>query len=227
VHLEREGITSSPASITADLGKGNTSMRVLRTRALLFAAPAVLVLAGAAACSSSGGSTASSSGSTAAVSAPSSAASSGSAGSSSSAALKVTTSSSLGAIVTTGSGLTVYRFDNDTASPSKSNCTGGCATAWPPVLATGSGTPQVSGVSSSLVGEITRADGTKQLTLAGWPLYTYAGDSGPGATSGQGSGGIWWAVTTTGAKASSSGAGAAASPSAMATTAAAGGGSGY
>ena len=222
----REGTTSSPACITADLGKGNTPMRVLRTRALLFAAPAILVLAGAAACSSSGGSsTTTTSTSSAAVS--SSAASGGSTASASSAALMVTSNSSLGQIVTTGAGLTVYRFDKDTASPSKSNCTGGCASAWPPVLVTGSATPQVSGVSSSLVGEITRSDGSKQLTLAGWPLYTYAGDSGPGATTGQGSGGIWWAVTATGAKAgSSSGGGAAASPSASATKTTSGG-SGY
>jgi predicted lipoprotein with Yx(FWY)xxD motif len=202
-------------------------MRVLRTRAALLAAPAVLILAGAAACSSTSSSGASS-GSSSPAAATSSAASGGSTASTSSAALKVTSNSSLGSIVTTGTGLTVYRFDQDTASPSKSNCTGGCASAWPPVLATGSGTPQVSGVSASLVGEITRPDGTKQVTLAGWPLYTYAGDSGPGATSGQGSGGSWWAVTPAGAKASSSGGGAASSSASMAaTTTSNGGGAGY
>jgi predicted lipoprotein with Yx(FWY)xxD motif len=131
----------------------------------------------------------------------------------------VTGNSGLGQIVTTGSGLTVYRYDLDTANSGTSACTGGCASSWPPVLVTGSGTPQVTGVSQSLVGEITRSDGTKQLTLAGWPLYTYAGDSGPGATAGQGIGGIWWAVTPTGAKAS---AGAASSP-----TAGGGGGGNY
>ena len=173
-------------------------MRVVRPRALLLAGPAALVLAAAVACGSSGTSTAPSTGGSGTTSsAPSSP--------SSSAALVVTTNQSLGKIVTTGSGLTVYRFDVDSANPPKSNCNGGCASAWPPVLATGSGTPQVTGVSSSLVGEITRSDGSKQLTLAGWPIYTYAGDSGPGATSGQGSGGTWWAVTPTGAKASSGG----------------------
>ena len=132
-------------------------------------------------------------------------ASGSSSGASSADALAVTSNSTLGQIVTTGSGRTVYRFDLDTSSPSKSNCSGSCATYWPPVLVTGSGMPAVTGVSSSLLGEVTRADGSKQLTLAGWPLYTYAGDSGAGMASGQGldaSGGKWWAVTATGAKAS-------------------------
>ena len=197
-------------------------MRAVRTRVLLLAAPAALVLAGAAACGSSSGATA---GSTATVTSSAMSSSTGmSTATASSAALKVTTNSSLGQIVVTGSGMTVYRFDQDTASPSKSNCTGGCASAWPPVLATGSGTPQVSGVSASLVGEITRPDGTKQVTLAGWPLYTYAGDSAAGATSGQGSGGSWWAVTPTGAKASTSGSMMSSSPSAMMSTTSGSGG---
>jgi predicted lipoprotein with Yx(FWY)xxD motif len=172
-----------------------------RTRAILFVAPAALILAAAAACGSS------SSPSTAPTTATSSAGSAGSSSgaSSSSAALMVTTNQSLGQIVTTGSGTTVYRYDADSDNPPKSNCDGGCASAWPPVLVTGSGPPQVSGVSSSLVGEVTRSDGSKQLTLDGWPLYTYAGDSGAGSTAGQGSGGTWWAVTPAGAKAAAGG----------------------
>jgi predicted lipoprotein with Yx(FWY)xxD motif len=133
----------------------------------------------------------------------------------------VTANQSLGQIVTTGSGRTVYRYDADSNNPPKSNCNGGCASAWPPVLATGSGTPQVAGVSSSLVGEVTRSDGSKQLTLDGWPLYTFAGDSGAGSTAGQGSGGTWWAVTPAGAKAA---AGGGAPSSSSATTAGSGGG---
>ena len=188
-----------------------------RTRPLLLVAPAALVLAAAAACGSSASpSTGSTSPATSATSsAPSSA------GSSSSAALMVTGNSSLGQIVTTGAGATVYRYDADTNNPPKSNCNGGCASAWPPVLVTGSGMPAVSGVSSSAVGEVTRSDGSKQLTLDGWPLYTYAGDSGAGSVAGQGSGGTWWAVTPTGAKAA---AGAGSAPSSSASSS---GGNGY
>ena len=59
--------------------------------------------------------------------------------------------------------------------------------------------PTVQGVSAT-VGTITRADGTKQVTLDGRPVYTYSGDSGAGAVSGQGFKGIWWAVTPSGAE---------------------------
>lgn len=174
---------------------------VLRSRrAVLLAGPAALLLAAAAACSSSGTSSTSTSTTGAAAGSGSS---SSAPGTSSADALVVTTNSTLGQIITTGSGRTVYRFDVDSANPSKSNCTGTCASLWPPVLATGSGTPAVMGVSSSLVGEITRSDGSKQLTVAGWPVYTYAGDTGPGTAMGEGSGGTWWAVSPTGGKVTS------------------------
>jgi predicted lipoprotein with Yx(FWY)xxD motif len=195
-------------------------MRAVRTRALLLAGPAALILAAAAACGSSGSSVAvTSGGSPTAATSVAAGAGSSSTAAASSAALMVTTNSSLGQIVTTASGMTVYRYDADSASPSKSNCSGGCASAWPPVLVTGSSMPQVTGVSSSLVGEITRSDGTKQVTLDGWPLYTYAGDSGAGAISGQGQGGSWWAVTPTGAKAAASGAKTATSAAASSSAA--------
>jgi predicted lipoprotein with Yx(FWY)xxD motif len=190
------------------------AVRTRRTRVLLIAAPAALVLAGAAAC---GSSASASSGTAAVTSSAVTSSSPAAAAAASSVGLEVTSNSSLGQIVTTGSGMTVYRYDADSANPSKSNCSGGCASAWPPVLVTGSAMPKVTGVSSSLVSEITRADGTKQLTLDGWPLYTYAGDSSAGAITGQGSGGSWWAVTPTGAKASTSGAMASSSATGMAS----------
>ena len=50
------------------------------------------------------------------------------------------------------------------------------------------------------IGTITRDDGTKQVTLAGMPLYLFAGDSHAGDVTGQGVGGVWWAVAPDGAK---------------------------
>jgi len=105
------------------------------------------------------------------------------------------TRAKLGTIVTSG-GVTLYRFDKDAAKPSKSNCTDQCATAWPPVLA-GGGMPKVNGVDPALVGIVLRSDGTKQVTLGGWPLYRYAKD-GPGQTKGEGVGGTWHAVGPSG-----------------------------
>ncbi|MDH6109743.1 putative lipoprotein with Yx(FWY)xxD motif [Kitasatospora sp. MAP12-15] len=106
----------------------------------------------------------------------------------------------LGQIVTDGSGHTLYRFDQDTANPSMSNCTGSCATLWPAATAP-SGAVTATGISANLIGTVTRADGTKQLTLNGWPLYRYSHDTAPGDTNGQGVGGIWFAATPTGGKA--------------------------
>jgi predicted lipoprotein with Yx(FWY)xxD motif len=207
--------------MTADLGKGSNPMHLVvpTRRVLLLAGPAALVLATAVACSSStspGTSTVATSGSS------SGATSSGGAASSAN-ALVVATNSSLGQIVTTGSGRTVYRFDADSTSPSKSNCTGGCSSLWPPVLATGSGTPAVMGVNSSQIGEVTRSDGSKQLTLAGSPLYTYSGDTAAGTAAGEGSGGTWWAVSPTGTRVKPGGGSGSTSSSPSST----GGGYGY
>ena len=37
-----------------------------------------------------------------------------------------------------------------------------------------------------------REDGSLQLTLDGWPLYRYAGDTAAGDTTGEGVGGVWF-----------------------------------
>lgn len=89
----------------------------------------------------------------------------------------------LGAVLTNAPGLTLYRFDGDTAQPPVSNCDGGCAEAWPPVLVEGAA-PRVKGVDSKLLGTVVRKDGRKQLTVAGWPQYTFAKDTKPGEARG-------------------------------------------
>jgi predicted lipoprotein with Yx(FWY)xxD motif len=113
--------------------------------------------------------------------------------------LSTATVGNLGKVVVDGTGRTLYVYDLDTSKPPKSNCDGSCATAWPPLLA-GTGTPQVSGIAASLVGTVTRSDGTKQVTLAGSPLYYYANDAKAGDATGQAVGGIWWVVGANGHK---------------------------
>ncbi|MGH3901894.1 MAG: hypothetical protein ACRDTA_27295 [Pseudonocardiaceae bacterium] len=106
----------------------------------------------------------------------------------------------LGQVVTDQNGLTLYRFDKDKAKPSASNCNAACAEMWPPAL----GDPasvQLQNVDPALVGEVARDDGTKQLTLGGWPLYTFAKDTAAGQAKGQGVGKTWFAVTPQGKKA--------------------------
>jgi predicted lipoprotein with Yx(FWY)xxD motif len=112
-------------------------------------------------------------------------------------ALNVAQSDKLGTIVVDADGFTLYRFNKDTASPPTSNCNGSCATTWPPAVIT-STTITANGIDRSLIGTIVRADGTRQLTIAGWPVYEYSGDTAAGETNGQGVGGTWFAVTPTG-----------------------------
>ncbi|MFD4138526.1 SCO0930 family lipoprotein [Streptomyces sp. NBC_00390] len=113
--------------------------------------------------------------------------------------LAVWESKDLGKVVTDSAGFTLYRFDKDTAEPPKSNCEGDCAKAWP-VVAAGGASP-APGVDDSLIGQVTRADGTKQLTIDGWPMYRYAKDTKPGDVKGQGVGGTWYAAAPDGKKA--------------------------
>lgn len=120
-----------------------------------------------------------------------------------------TADSSLGTIVVDGEGMTVYYYDQDTPGSGESACEGECAAAWPAVPAGGED-PQVDGVTAE-VGTITGVDGELQLTLDGRPLYTYAGDAGPGDVAGQGVNDVWWVVAPDGTEvmdaATSSGAG--------------------
>jgi predicted lipoprotein with Yx(FWY)xxD motif len=168
-------------------------------------------LAAAALALTACGSSASSSSTPAAPAAPASSAaqSSSSAVAAGSSALKA---ASVGGtqVLTNSKGFVLYWFAPDTSSTS--NCTGSCATYWPPVA--GAATAG-SGITGTL-GTITRSDGTKQVTYDGHPLYTYAGDSAPGVAKGNGlnaSGGLWYEMTVSGAKPSGSGATPAASAS--------------
>ena len=102
--------------------------------------------------------------------------------------------SSLGKIVVDGSGTTRYAFMPDSAT--KSACNGTCAGTWPPLAAPAS--PTGAGLDAGDLGTLTRDDGTKQVTFYNHPLYTYAGDSGPGEVTGQGVGGKWYVVDASG-----------------------------
>ncbi|MFD6416860.1 SCO0930 family lipoprotein [Streptomyces sp. NPDC060194] len=121
--------------------------------------------------------------------------------------LAVLNSKELGKVLTDSNGMTLYRFDKDTAKPPKSTCEGDCAKAWP-VVAAGDVTA-APGVDESLLGEVTRSDGTKQLTVGDWPMYRYAEDKEPGDVKGQGVGGTWFASSPEGKKAAASGGGGA------------------
>jgi len=104
-------------------------------------------------------------------------------------------SSPLGTILVDQDGKTLYLFEAD--SMNKSNCSGGCLSLWPAVMANGK-TTAGSGVSAGMIGTAT---GSSQVTYAGHPLYWFAGDTAPGDTNGEGLtdfGGAWYAVSPAG-----------------------------
>ncbi|MGW0711290.1 SCO0930 family lipoprotein [Streptomyces sp. NPDC002643] len=117
--------------------------------------------------------------------------------------LTVWNSDEYGKVLTDSAGRTLYRFDKDTAEPPKTTCEGDCAATWPPVPA--SGATAAEGVDKALLGEVTRPDGTKQLTVGGWPLYYYAKDTKAGDIKGQAVNGTWYASAPDGKKASTKG----------------------
>ena len=170
--------------------------------------------------------------SAATTSSPSSAPAAGSSASASTTGTVISTQAgSAGAFLTAGSGRAVYLWAKD--GMNMSACSGACATAWPPVPATGTLTA-TGGAKASDLGTITRSDGTKQVTYDGHPLYYFVGDSAAGQTNGQGSdnfGAKWWLVASSGAKitASSDTAAAAnaAAPAASATSGSSNAGGGW
>jgi predicted lipoprotein with Yx(FWY)xxD motif len=91
---------------------------------------------------------------------------------------KTQTSSSLGTYLTDFAGTSLYISSAD--SKGVSNCTGSCATTWPPY--TSGATAQ--GTFPTNISVITRSDGTKQFTYKGMPLYYYSGDTAAGQTNG-------------------------------------------
>lgn len=95
-------------------------------------------------------------------------------------------------ILTDAQGRTLYYLTTDTATTS--TCTGGCAATWPPLLT--SGAPVADSALSGRLSSIADGNGI-QVTYNGHPLYTYAGDSGPGQTNGEGVGGVWFVATPT------------------------------
>jgi predicted lipoprotein with Yx(FWY)xxD motif len=116
-------------------------------------------------------------------------------------------STGLGKVLVNSQGRTLYLFRADHGTTSA--CTGACASAWPPLRATGKAKVG-TGLQASAVTTTKRSDGNPQVSYHGHPLYTYVGDQKAGDTTGQGInafGAGWFAVTASGAQASGSASG--------------------
>jgi predicted lipoprotein with Yx(FWY)xxD motif len=107
---------------------------------------------------------------------------SGASGSASKAAAVSTAKTGLGRIMVNSRGRTLYLFEKDKRRHSA--CGRACAAYWPPLLT--HGRPIATGrAKQSLLGTIKRANGTRQVTYAGHPLYTYVLDKRRGQTRGR------------------------------------------
>jgi predicted lipoprotein with Yx(FWY)xxD motif len=128
------------------------------------------------------------------------------AGDSASRAATVSTAkTNLGKIIVNGNGRTLYLFEKDKRG--KSACSGACASYWPPLITHGK--PMAAGgAKQALLGTINRSNGSRQVTYAGHPVYTYLLDTKRGQTKGEGStlfGAGWDALSPGGKKIESDG----------------------
>lgn len=109
--------------------------------------------------------------------------------------IKVARIQGFGLFLTDNAGRTLYAFANDTKDTS--NCTGNCVQNWPPFTA--QSIPQGdTGINATLLGMITRPEGTTQVTYDGHPLYYYSGDKNPGDVKGHGIGNVWHVLSPRG-----------------------------
>ncbi len=106
--------------------------------------------------------------------------------------VRVAHDATYGAYLTNAEGLALYvaaepgQTDriNDSGAPPIASCNGTCLQVWPPAMAND---PPVAGegVKADLLGTTEGPNGGKQITYAGWPLYTFAADTSSGSTYGQ------------------------------------------
>jgi predicted lipoprotein with Yx(FWY)xxD motif len=109
----------------------------------------------------------------------------------------------VGTVLVNGQGQALYLLTSEKGG--KITCTpaNGCTQAWPEtVLPSGATAARAgSGVKASLLGAVKDSSGGLEVTYNHWPLYTFAGDSGPGVVKGQGLtsfGGTWYVLNAAG-----------------------------
>ena len=99
--------------------------------------------------------------------------------------------SNLGWVLALSNGQVVYAYDKDPKGGTPA-CTGSCAKVWLPVTG---GHPVASPADKGLgtLGTVTTANGAKQITYNGSPLYTFKGAKAL-VTNGNGVGGVWHVI---------------------------------
>lgn len=124
-------------------------------------------------------------------------------GSGSAVTVRTATVTGLGTVLVDDAGRTLYVLSSERGGHVTCTSADGCTNVWPAVqLPKGTTSATAgSGATSSLLGTVQGSGGALRVTYGGWPLYTYAGDAGPGQASGQGItsfGGTWYALSPSG-----------------------------
>jgi predicted lipoprotein with Yx(FWY)xxD motif len=109
--------------------------------------------------------------------------------------LLTVTQTKVGPVVANDRGQVLYTYADDTSTHSACNSPW-CLVDWPPLQVSSALT--ASSTITAPMGVITGAGGTQQVTLAGHPLYTFAGDLHPSDIRGQGIGADWLMISPTG-----------------------------
>jgi len=105
-------------------------------------------------------------------------------------AVSVAKKEGIGSYLADIKGMTLYTFKMDT--PGTSACAGPCVDNWPPFYR--EMVEPKDGLNAGDFGTITRADGKKQTTYKGMPLYYFIKDKKPGDTMGEGVKDAWHAA---------------------------------
>jgi predicted lipoprotein with Yx(FWY)xxD motif len=85
-------------------------------------------------------------------------------------------------------GRALYYLEDDKDG---SKCTGDCTRAWPPLLASQTLPTGSANLQTGMIGVIERADGSRQVTYNGHPLYHYAADTSADRAAGNGMRDTW------------------------------------
>lgn len=104
---------------------------------------------------------------------------------------------------------TLYILSNEVGGVLE--CTGGCLQNWPPMevpTATAAASISLGAGVDGTIGFVTRSSTEKQVTFNSYPVYTFAGDTGPNQSNGEGiqepSGATWYVVNASATSASTS-----------------------
>jgi predicted lipoprotein with Yx(FWY)xxD motif len=110
--------------------------------------------------------------------------------------LRVIAVKGYGHVVADAAGHSLYLLSAEAGS--KIVCKGACLSIWPPLLVPASTKAlRVAPGVKGHIGYVARSRTEKQVTLNGYPLYTFVGDKKPAETSGEGIthfGGTWFLI---------------------------------